>query len=75
VTAHQLLLKADKWVGRWIFGFPHATISAICGSIRKSCLFCKVVCRVLHAFAPGHCEHAAQREGLAAANDEGAPAA
>jgi hypothetical protein len=64
VNAHQLLVTADKWFGLKLFGQWY-TISALCGSLRAGCLFCKVVCRLIDLRWPDHCVNAAKHERLA----------
>jgi len=58
-------LKAQDKLMAALFGWGgDYTVSAECGSRRKDCLICTVICRLLSIIQPGHCEGAAKNEGL-----------
>lgn len=54
--AYRTLIQADKIVAA-LFGWGgDFTVSAECGSVRKGCVFCKIVCRILEYVEKNHCE-------------------
>ncbi len=40
------------------------TVSARCGSSKKDCLFCGIICTLLNFVDKNHCSNAAERRGL-----------
>ena len=63
--AKDCLRAQDKLMAALLGWGGAYTVSAECGSRRKDCRFCTLVCRALNLIQPGHCEGAAKNEGLA----------